>query len=185
MNIIVLGPPGSGKGTQAKLLAEKLNLRHISSGELLRARASQDTPDGKIISKLLSAGELVPFATIMRLVLDEIKKDTTGFILDGTPRNLVQAQGLDEFLETNHIKVDHVILYDLSDTTTTERLLNRAKLEGRSDDNIDTIKNRLLVYHNDTKPVIAHYQAQGKLLRVDASPSIEAIFEEVYSRINS
>jgi len=243
MNFIFLGPPGCGKGTQADLLAKKLNLRHISSGVLLRAKASQDTPDAKLIKGFLDRGELVPFATIMRLVLDEIQSpvtptstpvipgstrnlpspsvilsnqpvipsnqtvipsevegslhssvvtpesvgmtQNTGFILDGTPRNLDQAVALDEFFAENHITVDSVILFELSDEVTTERLLRRAQLEGRSDDNEATVQTRLGIYHQDTEPVIAHYKDQGKLIRIDAAPSIEDIFSTLLDQIPS
>ena len=185
MNFIFLGPPGCGKGTQADLLAKKLNLRHISSGVLLRAKASQDTPDAKLIKGFLDRGELVPFATIMQLVIDEVQSQSTGFILDGTPRNLQQAVALDEFFASNHIQIDHVVLFELSDTVSTQRLLKRAQLEGRSDDNEETVQTRLGIYHQDTEPVIAHYEKQGKLIRIDAAPSIEDIFSTLLDQIPS
>lgn len=183
MNFIFLGPPGCGKGTQADLLADKLNLRHISSGVLLRQRAQTSSPDAQIIKDFLDKGQLVPFATIMRLVLDEIKLDNSGFILDGTPRNLRQAVALDEFFAQNHLAVDKVILFELSDEITTQRLLKRAQLEGRTDDSPETIRARLKIYHQDTEPVIDHYEQQGKLLRIDAAPDIQTIFTALVGKI--
>lgn len=177
MNFIFLGPPGCGKGTQADLLAKQFNLRHVSSGVLLRAQTDP------LIKNMLAQGKLVPFATIMRLVLDEIQSQDTGFILDGTPRNLQQAEALDEFFASNHISIDYVVLFELSDEVTTHRLLKRAQIEGRTDDNPETIKARLDIYHQDTEPVIDHYLSQGKLIKIDATPDIQTIFATLVNQI--
>jgi adenylate kinase len=183
MNVIVLGPPGSGKGTQAKKIAQHFQLTHVSSGQLLRAKAQEDTPKGKAIKEYLDTGELVPLDTVLALVDEALLNAKNGFVLDGTPRNLPQAEHLDWFFTQNNLQLDHVILLEIPDEEAIKRLLKRAQIEGRSDDNEITIRERFRIYHDDTQPVIDHYQKQGKLIRIDGRPDIETITTDILSRL--
>ena len=176
MNLILLGPPGSGKGTQAKLLSQHFHLNHISSGELLRQEVSQGTSKGKLIAEIMNKGELVPFDTVLSLILKQINASPNGFILDGTPRNLSQAEHMEWFFNENHIQIKAVIYYELDDLTALKRLSNRAREENRSDDTPQVHRERLRIYHQETQPVINYYQKQHKLISVDARPDINTIF---------
>lgn len=183
MNIIVLGPPGSGKGTQAKKIAQHFGLNHVSTGELLRLEAEKDTPKAKEILSYQKKGVLVPLEIVLEVTLPSLQASPSGFVLDGTPRNFQQAQRLNDFLAQKNIQIDRVILLELSDEEAISRLLKRAKLEGRSDDNEVTIRERFRVYHDDTEPVIALYEKQGKLLRIDGRPDIETIFQDILKKL--
>jgi adenylate kinase len=184
MNLIILGPPGSGKGTQAKLIAQKYNLAHLSSGQLLRQLAEQDTPKGKKVASLIKTGELLPFETVLEAIEAPLLAAETGFVLDGVPRNQAQAEYMDTFFEEHDINLDLVIYLSLSDRETMTRLLKRGAEEGRSDDIETTIKERLRVYHLETVPIIEHYRQQGKLMEVDGAPSIEEIFADISEQLD-
>ena len=185
MNLIFLGLPGSGKGTQAKLLADKLGLKHISSGALLRDAATSSDKKSHTIKSLMNKGELVPFDTVLDLIIDQIKASPRGFILDGTPRDLAQAEHMDWFFNQEKVNLDAVIFFELSDQESTNRLLSRAQIEGRSDDSPKVIKDRINIYHQETQPVVTHYQAQNKLITINASPSIETIHQNVLMAIKN
>mgnify|MGYP001559568766 FL=1 len=176
MNLILLGPPGSGKGTQAKLLADHFGLKHISSGQLLR-QAGQNDPN---LQKILDSGELVPYPTVLSVIEPFL---ASSFVLDGTPRNLRQAQELESFFNQKGIQVDLVIYYDLPDEDGVKRLLDRAQKENRSDDTPKVIKERYHVYHQATEPVIKHYQVQNKLVTIDARPDIKTIFQNTLAQL--
>lgn len=184
MNLIFLGPPGSGKGTQAKILAEKFNLLHISTGQLLREQVKKDTDKSKAIKSYLDRGEFVPFDTILELIEEKILDASKGFILDGAPRNLSQAQHLDWFFDKNDIQIKKVIFLSLTDQESTQRLLKRAQTQNRSDDNPQIIKNRLKEYHHQTKPVIKYYQDKDLLLKIDASPDIQTIHQGIVKKLS-
>lgn len=184
MNIIILGPQGSGKGTQAKLLAKKLNLQHLSVGELLRQAAKRPTPKGKIIKNLLAKGILIPFETTLELLEPVLKKAVAGFILDGMPRNLRQAEHLSWFLQQIKQPIHHVIYLTLSSRSTYQRLLKRAKLEGRPDDTKEVIKKRLEIYHQETQPVIDYYRQQGLVTEINGEPDINTIHQSIISKLN-
>lgn len=184
MNIIILGSPGSGKGTQAKLLTQKLNLKHISTGELLRQAAKAPTPKGKIIKSLLKKGTLIPFETTLDVLEPVLKTTTQGFILDGMPRDLRQAEHLDWFLKQIKQQINHVIFITLSQESTYSRLLKRAKLEGRSDDTQQAIKKRLEIYETKTVPVIKYFKDAGKLIEIDGEPDITTIHLSILSKLN-
>lgn len=184
MNLIIIGPPGSGKGTQAKLLAEKFNLIHVSSGELLRAVAATDTPKGKLLKDIMGRGELVPSETVLDVISEKLKSLDRGFILDGTPRTVAQAEFMDSFFKENNITLNQVIVYDLADEEAVKRMLSRAAIEGRADDTPEVMKNRIATYHKETEPIIAYYESQGKVLHIDAAPSIEVILEDTVKRLS-
>ena len=146
MNLIILGAPGSGKGTQADLLAEKFGLTHLSSGALLRKEAESGTPKGKLIADLLVTGALLPFETVLEVLEPALKAAKEGFILDGTPRDLHQSEYLDYFLKENDIRLDKVIYLDIPIEEGVKRIMKRADIEHRSDDNYESVKKRMEVY---------------------------------------
>jgi len=185
MNLIILGPQGSGKGTQAKLLTGKYGLSHISSGDLLRKEADSGSEKGKVIAKILERGELVPFETLVEVIEPVLLSSHSGFILDGTPRNLKQAEYLDWFLKEKNIKIDKVILLDIPKEISLERLTKRAEVEHRTDDTPESINERLNVYEKDTLPVIENYRRQGNVLVIDGKPDIETIFQDIVSKLES
>ncbi len=180
MNIVIFGPPGAGKGTQAKLIAENNNLEHLSSGELSRQMLNDKTHGAKI-KKCLDAGELVPNAIIISIVENYIKKNSekSGFIFDGYPRNITQAKALDKLAKKFKTKIDLVINLKLGEDEALKRILLRGENSGRSDDNVTITKNRLKIYKRRTEPVLNYYRAQKKLKVVDGRESIEKIASEI------
>lgn len=185
MNLIILGPQGSGKGTQAKLLAEKYNLTHISTGEYIRREIDSGSDFGQILKEKIDQGELVSDAELFSILEKAPLDKKSGFILDGTPRNLFQAEELDKMLEKIQIHIDKVINIDLPYADSLDRLQKRAKIEHRTDDNPEAIKKRLAIYEQDTKPVIDYYRHQGKVIDIDGRPDIDTIFQEICTRLNS
>ena len=183
MNLIILGPQGSGKGTQAKLLAEKYGITHISTGSLLREESQNGTPKGDLIADLLKTGELLPFDTVLEVLEPVLLRSEKGFILDGTPRDLSQAEYLDSFLAERKINIDKVILLDIPRDVSLSRLAKRAITEGRSDDTPEAINERLDIYNHQTLPVIDFYRQQGKLLTIDGTPDINTIFVDICSKL--
>lgn len=185
MNLIILGSVGSGKGTQAKLLAEKLGLVHLSSGALLRQAAQEDSEQGREISQLLTSGKLLPLDLNLKLLLPRLKQAfSTGFVLDGFPRDIDQAKALEDFLKQEGQAINKAILLEIPDQVSIERLLKRAKTENRSDDKIPAIKQRIQVFHQLTAPVIEYYRQQGKLLTIDGTPDIETIHKDILSKLS-
>lgn len=183
MNLIILGPQGSGKGTQAKLLAEKYGLVHVSSGALLREFAKNDSEKGKLIADLLTTGALLPFDTVMEVIEPVIIGAKNGFILDGSPRDAMQAEYLDWYLGERHINIDKVILLNIPREESLARLQKRSVIENRSDDTPAAIHERLDIYDQETKPVIEHYRQKGLLLEIDGTPDIQAIFSNIVSKL--
>lgn len=183
MHLIILGAPGSGKGTQAKLLAEKFNLTHISTGQLLRAESQKDTDKGKLIANLLTTGSLLPFETVLEL-LEPVLQNSPQFILDGTPRDLRQAEYLDYSFQKLKITLDKVLYLNIPQDESLKRLLKRAQTEHRSDDNAQTILHRLEVYEKETLPVIQFYKSQNKLIEIDGTPDIQTIFNDIVNHLS-
>jgi adenylate kinase len=177
MRLIFLGPPGSGKGTQAKLLAERLGVPAISTGDMLREAVRRGTPLGRRAQAIMEAGELVPDEVVIGLVRERtgLPDARNGFLLDGFPRTIEQAEALDRILEGNGAAVDGVINLLVPEGTLVERLLGRAALEGRSDDRRETVAERLRVYREKTAPLVERYRGLGLLLDVDGSGSVEEV----------
>lgn len=171
--LIFLGPPGSGKGTQAQLLAEQLKIPHISTGEMLRQAIAKHTVLGQKAQGYVDKGELVPDELLLDLIRERLSQDDSqnGWILDGFPRNVSQATFLDQLLSELGKFSEQAINLEVSDDQLIERLL----LRGRKDDNEETIRRRLEVYREQTKPVIDYYHQHSRLISVDGNPPAEAV----------
>jgi adenylate kinase len=177
MRAIFLGPPGSGKGTQAKLLAERLAVPAISTGDMLREAVRLETPLGRRAKSIMEAGELVSDDVVIGLIRERIALPDArgGFLLDGFPRTIEQAVALDRLLEGNGETLDAVINLLVPEGVLVERMVGRASLEGRADDRPETVRERLRVYREKTAPLVDHYGARGLLIDVDGSGSIEQV----------
>jgi adenylate kinase len=177
MRLIFLGPPGSGKGTQAKLLGERLSIPAISTGDMLREAVREGTPLGRRAKAIMDSGELVPDDVVIGLIRERIAAPDArgGFILDGFPRTSEQVGALDRLLEGNGAALDSVINLLVPEKTLIDRMLGRAAAEGRSDDRLETITERLRVYGVKTAPLIELYRSRGRLADVDGSGTIEEI----------
>lgn len=181
MRIVLLGAPGSGKGTQATLLKQKLGLAHISTGDLLRAQVAAGTELGLQAKAVMARGELVSDAIVLGMLEARMGEADVaqGFILDGYPRNLAQCQALDAMLTRMALPVQHAIQLDVDPTAIVERLAERARKEGRSDDNPDSVRYRMQVYQEQTAPVVEYYANAGKLQRVPGMGSVDEIHQRL------
>ncbi len=208
MNIIFLGPPGAGKGTQAKVLVEKYGIPQISTGDMLREHVKKGTELGKKAKEYMDKGQLVPDEIILSMVKERLSQPDAqkGFILDGFPRTVAQAEALDKMLEEMGRKIEYVLALIVPDDELVERLTGRRtckncgmmyhikfkppKVEGkcdvcggelyqRPDDNEETVRNRLKVYHESTAPLIEYYKKKGVLFEIDGTKSIEEITQEI------
>ncbi len=188
LNIILFGPPGSGKGTQAKRISETQGLVHLSTGEILRSAIARQTPLGILAKKYIEKGELVPDEDVQQMLANAVdrylKEGAKGFIFDGFPRNLSQAEFLDKMLEERGMQVDYLISLEVDHDELVRRLLARREQEGRSDDTLEVIENRLAVYNKLTLPVIEHYKAQGKFYPVNGMGTIEEVNRRICAIIN-
>lgn len=186
MRIVLLGPPGSGKGTQAALLVERLGVPHISTGALLRNAAKRGTELGLKAKALTDKGELVPDDLISDMIEERLSRAdvANGFILDGYPRNLAQAKSLDALLGRMGQPVDEAILIDLDAERIIKRIAKRAKEEGRADDTEETVRNRLQVYAEQTAPVADYYAERGLLTKVLGEGGVDEIFQRLVSILN-
>lgn len=173
--LLFLGPPGAGKGTQAELLAERHGLLHLSTGDLLRGEVKAGTALGQEAEAVMARGELVSDALVLAIVRSRLEGHTGGWLLDGFPRNLAQAEALDDLLAELDQRIERVLLLELEDGVLIQRLLSR----GRADDNEAVIRNRLVVYQEQTAPLIDHYRQLGLLCSVEASGTVEAIAERI------
>jgi adenylate kinase len=179
--ILLLGAPGAGKGTQGTILAKRLGVPKITTGDLLRAAVKAGTPLGLDAKKYMDQGQLVPDSVILELIKDELAKPgaAQGAILDGFPRNAAQAELVDQTLAERGDRLTHILLLDVDEDELVRRLSDRAGVERRSDDRPDTIRTRLQVYQRDTAPLIAHYAPRGNVRRVPATGSIDEIAAEI------
>jgi len=209
MNLILLGPPGAGKGTQAKRLEDRHSLVQLSTGDMLRAVVASGVPLGQQAKEIMAAGKLMPDELMIEMIADRISKPdcATGFILDGFPRTVPQAEALDRMLEQKGLKLDHVIEMKVDDTALVERITGRytcakcgrgyhdkfetPKVEGvcdncgsteftrRADDNAETVITRLAAYHKQTAPILPYYQERGVLETVDGMADIDVVTEQI------
>jgi adenylate kinase len=169
--LLFLGPPGAGKGTQAQRLAASQNLMHLSTGDLLRAEVQAGSELGRQAEAVMARGELVSDELVLAIVRSRLQQGSGGWLLDGFPRNLAQAEALDTLLRELGQPIELVVLMELDDAVLIQRLLSR----GRSDDNEEVIRHRLEVYREQTAPLISHYRQLGLLASVEAAGSVEEI----------
>ena len=181
INVLVLGPQGSGKGTQAKRICAAHGIPHVSTGDMFRAAIVERTNLGLQVEPILASGELVPDELTIALIRDRLSKDDAagGFVLDGFPRNIVQAEALDGMLAAIGRPLDAVLFFDLDDDTATQRALGRARDEGRVDDTPEVMARRLVIYHEQTEPVVELYRAAGTLHALNADGSVDDVFAEI------
>ena len=182
LNLVVFGAPGSGKGTQSAKLIDAYGLYHISTGELLRDHIRRGTELGKTADAYISKGRLIPddlMISILDDVLDKEAAGKPGVVFDGFPRTIPQAEALSELLRKRGTDLHAVIGLEVPEEELVERMLNRGRETGRADDNIDTIKNRLDVYHSQTQPLREYYNRQGKYMAVNGSGIVDEIFNNI------
>lgn len=189
LNVVLFGAPGSGKGTQSERLIDRYGFHHISTGDVLRSHIARGTELGKIADGYISKGQLIPddlMASILADVIDnEVDEGCKGVIFDGFPRTVAQAEALDKMLEERGRKVDIVVGLETDDEELTTRLLKRGLESGRSDDNADTIRKRLEVYHSQTSPLRDYYTRHGKYRKVEGKGHPDEIFTVIAGHIDS
>jgi adenylate kinase len=173
--LLFVGPPGAGKGTQAERMAASHGLLHLSTGDLLRAEVKAGSDLGKEAEAVMNRGELVSDALVLAIVRSRLQNHSDGWLLDGFPRNLAQAEALDELLSKLNQPLQSVLLMELDDEELVQRLLAR----GRADDNEEVIRHRLSVYREQTAPLINHYEQRGQLKRVLSTGTIEAVASQI------
>jgi adenylate kinase len=181
VNLLVLGPQGAGKGTQAARISGEHDIPHISTGDIFRAAIADGTPLGQKVQPILDSGQLVPDEITVALIRERLGQPDAadGFVLDGFPRNLAQADALDAMLAEIGRGLDAILFFNVPDAVGMERALERAKLEGRADDTPDVIGRRLEIYHRETEPIVEHYRATGKLIPIRAERTIEQVASEI------
>ena len=189
LNIVMFGAPGSGKGTQSELLIKTYHLFHISTGDVLRDNIKRGTELGKTAKEFIDKGQLIPddlMIDILASVVDDNKaKAENGVIFDGFPRTIAQAEALEKMLADRGTSVSAVIGLDVPEETLVARLLNRGKETGRSDDNLETINDRLKVYHNSTAPLKEFYAAKGLLHAIKGTDGPDQVFGRIQSVIDA
>jgi adenylate kinase len=215
MNLILLGAPGAGKGTQAKRIQDAFGIVQLSTGDMLRAEVNSGSAIGRQVDEIMKAGRLVPDEIIIALIDSRLDREDCrrGFILDGFPRTLPQAKALDEILAKKHLKLDSVISIEVDDDAMVERISGRftcakcgegyhdkfkrpkvdmvcdvcgsTEFTRRADDNAETVRQRLEAYHSQTKPIIAYYEARGLVRRVDGMRPIDEVTAEILAALQS
>jgi adenylate kinase len=180
LNLLVLGKQGAGKGTQAKRISAEYGIPHIATGDMFRA-LDTSTELGREVKAIMDAGDLVPDEVTVGMIEDRLSEPDAaeGFVLDGFPRNLAQAEALDAMLGSIGRGLDAILLFDISDELGMERALSRAGIEGRSDDTPEVIARRIATYHRDTEPAVEHYRARGKLIPIHGARPIEDVWAEI------
>ena len=183
--IVLLGPPGCGKGTQSKLLVEKNNFVQLSTGDLLRSETSNSNSDlGKKVKYLMESGELVPDDIVIDIIVNKVEEHKNkSIIFDGFPRNLRQAEALDSSLEKVSVKLDHAILFQIDFKILEERINNRINetkgSEQRKDDNSETLLNRIEVFKSSTLPIVRYYEEKGIIKKIDGMQKVNEVYAEI------
>lgn len=181
LNLVLFGPPGSGKGTQSEKLIEKYKLAHFSTGDILRNEIKNGTELGRQAEKIMKKGELVSDEIVIGMIKNKIlaNRNANGFIFDGFPRTVEQARALDDLMKEFNMSISGLVSLVVPNEELIARLLKRGEETGRADDNLETIKNRINVYDSQTAPVAAFYENQGKYYPVDGVGSIDGIFDRI------
>ena len=186
--LVLLGKQGAGKGTQSVRLAAHYGISHVATGDMFRAQAAQGTAFGLEAKRYMDAGELVPDEIVIG-VIEECTAPGgplgTGFVLDGFPRNLAQADALDAMLGSIGRALDAILFFDLPDDVAVERLLGRAAAENRPDDTPEVIARRLEIYHAETEPIVEHYRATGRLVPLHAGRTVDEVWREIEAALGS
>jgi adenylate kinase len=179
VNVLILGPQGAGKGTQAKRIAEEYGIPHIATGDMLRGSIAAGDPLG--VKPILDQGLLVPDDVMVELIRNRLSEPDAddGFVLDGFPRTMAQAEALDAMLRDIGRDLDIVLELQVPDEVSMARLLRRAQLEGRTDDAPEAIRTRLALYHSETAPLVEHYRARGDLVGIHGDRPVETVFSEI------
>ena len=185
-NLVIFGPPGAGKGTQSAKIIEKYNLAHISTGDMFRMHITQETELGKKVKELLAEGILVPDSITINMLEEEVNADpdVSGFIFDGFPRTVAQAEALDEFLKSKNQKIDLVLQLDVNEDEIKKRIAERQKVSGRADDEASKLIRRIDEYFQKTVHVLPYYQEQGKLVKIEGIGEIQTIFRSISAEID-
>jgi len=185
-NLVLFGPPGSGKGTQSANIIEKYNLIHISTGDLLRHEVSNETPLGLEAKKFMDQGMLVPDEVVIGMISSKLdaNPNASGFIFDGFPRTEAQAEALDKLLEFKNTSIAAVLSLEVSEDELTQRLLHRGETSGRSDDTLDVIQKRVKEYHAKTAPVAEYYNNHNKLVRLKGEKTVEEVFGDICKEVD-
>jgi adenylate kinase len=186
VNILLLGPQGSGKGTQAKRISAEYGIPHVATGDMLREAIAAGTELGRRVKPILARGDLVPDEDMISLIRERLSRDDTagGFVLDGFPRTMAQAEALDAMLREIGRELTVVFELQLPEEVCIERLVRRARLEGRVDDTPEVVRRRLELYHRETEPLIEHYRATGKLVGIHADRPIPEVFAEIQEALD-
>jgi adenylate kinase len=181
MILVLIGAPGSGKGTQCKRLVEHFGIPHLSTGEMLREAKSQNTARAREIAAYVDAGRLVPDELILGLVDERLHRPefSRGFLLDGFPRTLAQSHMLVDLLRKRGWVLNHVVALEVPVSNLVQRLLGRAQIEGRADDNLETITRRMEVYERETAPLLDYFRRQGLLLSIQGDGTPEEVFQRI------
>lgn len=186
LNIVLFGAPGSGKGTQSAKLIDRYGLYHISTGELLRDHIRRGTELGKTADSFISKGQLIPDELMIEILDDVLEKEAagkSGVVFDGFPRTIPQAEALKKLLQKRGTDLHAVIGLEVPEEELVERMLARGKETGRADDNLETIKNRLDVYHNQTLPLRDYYLKEGKYLGINGTGIVDEIFDDIADQL--
>ena len=186
MRVILMGPPGAGKGTQAKVIAQRLGIPAISTGDIFRANVSAGTPLGQQAKEYMDAGDYVPDAVTNDMVRDRIAEEDarSGFLLDGYPRTVDQVEELDKMLAEAGESVDAAVQLTVNDEELVQRLLNRAHVEGRADDTEEVIRRRQEVYNDQTAPLLTVYADRGQLIKVDGMGKVDDVTSRVLAELD-
>ena len=181
LNVLVLGPQGAGKGTQAKRISEEYGIPHVATGDILRAAMAAETEIGRKVKPIYDSGGLVPDALMIDIIRDRLAEDDTseGFILDGFPRTLPQAEALDPMLREIGKELVVVFALQLPEQVSIDRLTKRAALEGRRDDTPEAIEKRLALYYRETEPLIEWYRIRSNVVTIHAERSVNEVFSEI------
>lgn len=185
--LLIVGPPGAGKGTQAARIVERYDVPWISTGDIFRANIKAGTPLGQKVSQLIESGKLVPDELTNEIVADRLQREDVenGFLLDGYPRTVEQAHALDGVLQADARALDAVVLLEVDTDEVVARLLGRAEIEGRVDDTEDVIRHRQEVYEEQTKPLVELYETRGVLVKVNGLGDVDEVTERIFAALDA